>query len=238
MLNRKFMSACLCGAMLFLLPVTANANSDGSTESVPVNINSISTSDENNTINNPNVTFGDSTDESDEATEVENKIITPSGNLTLVDDITEVGDGSTQFVTMVSKNGNYFYLVIDRSGTQENVHFLNLVDEADLMALTDGELPIKEEVESPISSLITSDNDDINDEGEIKEVEKTGVNASVILTLIVLVAGGGIYYKKIKDTGKVSDSTDLGFIEGQDDDDDEYVFEDATDEDIDEELNF
>ena len=36
---------------------------------------------------------------------------------------------------MQSKSGNTFYIVIDRSGDTENVYFLNLVDEADLMAL-------------------------------------------------------------------------------------------------------
>jgi len=71
---------------------------------------------------------------------------TPNGNLTLVDDyykiegIDENGNvASKQFLTLQSKNGNYFYLVIDRFGTTENVYFLNLVDEADLMALIDGE---------------------------------------------------------------------------------------------------
>ena len=62
--------------------------------------------------------------------------LTPDGNLTLVDDIAQgSGEGSKQFLTVQSKNGNYFYLVIDRNGDKENVHFLNLVDESDLLAL-------------------------------------------------------------------------------------------------------
>lgn len=70
--------------------------------------------------------------------------LTPSGNMTLVDDILQdesyyVQDEKVvkdkQFITVESKNGNYFYIIIDRSGDTENVYFLNLVDEADLLAL-------------------------------------------------------------------------------------------------------
>lgn len=52
-----------------------------------------------------------------------------------MDDIKVEESSDKQFVTLQSKNGNYFYLVIDRAGDKENVYFLNLVDEADLMAL-------------------------------------------------------------------------------------------------------
>ena len=54
--------------------------------------------------------------------------LTPEGNLTLVDDYhTDYSDGSgQQFIT----------LVIDRNAKgQQTVHFMNLVDEADLLAL-------------------------------------------------------------------------------------------------------
>ena len=72
---------------------------------------------------------------------------TPDGNMTLIDDFLQIevpGDEETeqvekQFITVQSKNGNTFYIVIDRNGETENVYFLNLVDEADLMALMEGE---------------------------------------------------------------------------------------------------
>ena len=68
--------------------------------------------------------------------------LTPEGNLTLVDDYhANYSDGSgQQFITLVSKSGNTFYLVIDRNAKgQQTVHFMNLVDEADLLALMEEE---------------------------------------------------------------------------------------------------
>ena len=68
--------------------------------------------------------------------------LTPEGNLTLVDDYhTNYSDGSgQQFITLVSKSGATFYLVIDRNSKgAQTVHFMNLVDEADLLALMEEE---------------------------------------------------------------------------------------------------
>ena len=39
---------------------------------------------------------------------------TPDGNLTLVDDLSDITKTGKQFITLVTKNGNYFYLIIDR----------------------------------------------------------------------------------------------------------------------------
>ena len=75
-------------------------------------------------------------------TDEESGALTPEGNLTLVDDYyTNYSDGSgQQFITLVSKSGATFYLVIDRNAKgQQTVHFMNLVDEDDLLTLMEEE---------------------------------------------------------------------------------------------------
>ena len=137
--------------------------------------------------------------------------LTPEGNLTLVDDYrTNYSDGSgQQFITLVSKSGNTFYLVIDRNAKgQQTVHFMNLVDEADLLALMEEEDADAYTAEKEAAAQVEQDR--LKAEEEAKKAaeeaaasgsEQTGGNKVTkyaatflgVLALVGLVAGGGIY---------------------------------------------
>ena len=69
--------------------------------------------------------------------------LTPEGNAALVDDF----GGNKQLITVTTKAGNYFYILIDRANEDKEtaVHFLNQVDEADLMALMEDEQTTQEQ---------------------------------------------------------------------------------------------
>ena len=136
-------------------------------------------------------------------------VLTPEGNLTLVDDYhTNYSDGSgQQFITLVSKSGNTFYLVIDRNrkGAQA-VHFMNLVDEADLLALMEEEAADAYTAEKEAAAQAELDR--LKAEEEAKKAEEEAATAGQpkenkvtkiasgflgVVVLIALAAGGGFY---------------------------------------------
>ena len=136
--------------------------------------------------------------------------LTPEGNLTLVDDYhTNYSDGSgQQFITLVSKSGNTFYLVIDRNAKgQQTVHFMNLVDEADLLALMEEEEADAYTAEKEAAAQAELDR--LKAEEEAKKAEEEAATAEPpkenkitkyagaflgIVALIALAAGGGFYF--------------------------------------------
>ena len=137
--------------------------------------------------------------------------LTPEGNLTLVDDYhTSYSDGSgQQFITLVSKSGNTFYLVIDRNAKGENtVHFMNLVDEADLLSLMEDEdaeaYTAEKEAAAQAEQERKQTEEDAKkaaEEAAASGSEQTGGNKVTkyaatflgVLALVGLAAGGGIY---------------------------------------------
>ena len=153
------------------------------------------------------------TDEEDvvTVTDEETGALTPEGNLTLVDDYhTDYSDGSgQQFITLVSKSGATFYLVIDRNAKgQQTVHFMNLVDEADLLVLMEEEdgdaYTAEKETAAQAEQERKQAEEDAKkaaEETEASGSEQTGGNKVTkyaatflgVLALVGLAAGGGIY---------------------------------------------
>ena len=176
--------------------------------------------------------------------------LTPDGNLTLVDDLGPVTGVGQQFLTMVSKNGNYFYMVIDRNDKgEENVHLLNLVDERDLMdlmakddkgtyeAITEAEKAAAEaaaQAEKEAAEKAAAEAKE--KEKAEKESKKPGNMASLLLLPVILAAAGGAWFflqtkKKKKETA--SPDPDAGYEEDEDDNEEDYAAGDEAESDED-----
>lgn len=168
--------------------------------------------------------------------------LTPEGNLTLVDDVERTDEIDKQFITAVSKNGNYFYLVIDRAGKEDNVYLLNMVDEADLMALME-DAPTepktctckdKCEVGAVNADCSLCSTDKANCTGKATEPtepvepqpEKSKGNPMGVLALVLvvgLIGGGAFYYfKVVKNKAKPQSNPNVNEYDYGDDDEDEY----------------
>lgn len=138
--------------------------------------------------------------------------LTPDGNLSLVDDIGGTASGK-QFITAETKSGNVFYLIIDRDDEgAQTVHFLNQVDEADLMALIE-------------------DGETQEEEPEPEPEEESGGGGALALVLVLLVLGGGgafAYIKFIKPKQAAKASADPDDYDFEDEED--YINEDEPEQ--------
>jgi len=159
--------------------------------------------------------------------------LTPEGDLTLVDDI-QAGD--KQIITVVTKSGNYFYIVIDRSGKKENVYFLNLVDESDLMAIINGKSNANgtggtgsgaAPVSPPASGTVIQQPTEQTPATTAPQ-SKGGMNTGSIIIIVLLIAGvgGGLFYyfKILKPKQGAAKGGNLPELE-------EYDFEDGDETD-------
>ena len=162
-----------------------------------------------------------------------------------------------QFITIETRNGETFYLVIDydkpldEDGERYETYFLNLVDEADLLALVEGDK------QTPVCSCTTKCEagavntscevcktnmtectgkekvvekvPDTTPEPEIEpEPEKKSGGGAVVLLLLLLLGGGGALYwlkfrKKKPDAKGPVDLDDYDY--GEDEDDTDYETE-------------
>ena len=162
-----------------------------------------------------------------------------------------------QFITIETRNGETFYLVIDydkpldEDGERYETYFLNLVDEADLLALVEGDkqTPVctcttkceagavntscevckTNMTECTGKEKVVEKVPDTTPEPEIEpEPEKKSSGGAVALLLLLLLGGGGALYwfkfrKKKPDAKGPVDLDDYDY--GEDEDDTDYETE-------------
>ena len=160
--------------------------------------------------------------------------LTPDGNLSLVDDIGPVTGEGQQFVTLVTKAGNYFYLIIDRNEKgEENVHFLNLVDERDLFTLMEeddqniyteqlaAEQAAKEAAEKAAQEAAQKESEEDPD-AEKESGKSRNMLPLLLIPVILAAAGGGWFYVQTKKKKEAVNTPDPDADYTDDDDDEDY----------------
>ena len=171
--------------------------------------------------------------------------------MSLVDDISGEASGDKQFIVVKSKGGNYFYIVIDHAAEGENtVHFLNQVDEADLMAIIGAEETTAPAVctctdkcvagaintTCPVCSVTMSACTGVEKQTEPEQPEEPqekpnkNIGGLVIFLVVAALGGGGAFYyfKILKPKQNVKGSTDLDEFDFEDYDEDELEETDDT----------
>ena len=151
--------------------------------------------------------------------ESNNSAFSTPGNAQLVDD--KENDDTKQFLTIQTKKGNTFYMVIDRSSNTENVYMMSLVDENDLAEFLD-ETETEKDKETEESTVVipetAPETTPAEEETEVKKEEKRGMTvkglAAIVVAAILGFAGIAVYKKhgRSKDEDYVSEQ--LEFSDG------------------------
>lgn len=163
--------------------------------------------------------------------------LTPDGNMNLVDDYGEHEETGKQFLTVTTRDGKYFYLIIDRDDSgAETVHFLNQVDALDLLSLLDEDqqkelkedlgietTDTKTQVDTKPAVETQKPNEDMTKKETAKKStkkksSKTGLLA-VLLILVLCGVGGYFYIKTTKGQKKKADEPDPDADYSEDDED-------------------
>lgn len=216
----------------------------------------------------PAYAMADPPETEQETTEAESyPPITPEGNMTVTDDlyqlivekIIQTGEDGTQviesnvienkqFITVHTRSGAEFYIIIDRSQESNNVYFLNQVDDNDLFALLEAEesaTPCTCEEKCAAGSVNTDcyvcrmnmkscagktvvKEEPVTEPEPDKSVEKS--NSLLPVVLLIVIAGGGaaVYFLKFRQKKPNADDAD----ESEDYEDEDEIECEYDDENI------
>ena len=177
------------------------------------------------------------TDDVTDIDENEDEIAIPAGNGILLEDVSD-SEINRQFLTIQSKGGNTFYIVIDKDMKgNENVYFMNLVDEYDLLAFSEDfpeGAPVKKTSNAKKTDTADTGEDTNDTESESTEKpedtaksENDGSNTIILVAgAALLIGGGAFYYFKIYKGGKAKAPKK---VVSDDDEEDETEFDDPND---------
>lgn len=161
-----------------------------------------------------------------------------------------------QFITVQSKNGNTFYIVIDYDAPineeeeQYQTYFLNMVDESDLLALMDEkavaelttcvcethceagavnvECPVCKTNMSECTGKVPEPQTPVEDDSENSEEPKPSSNMGMIIAIVAIAGVGGAAYYYFKFIrGKKNKDEGLDFYDDEGYEEEPYVNEDA-----------
>lgn len=162
----------------------------------------------------------------DETVIEDNHALTPDGNAQLMDDVTD--NENLQFITVTARDGNEFYIIIDKGAQNENVYFLNTVDESDLAALVEDYAPEQstEQQTEPSSTPDTEQAEPEQEQTEQPEPEAEQSNNSFLfLIVLVLIGGAGLavyYFKVFRPKKKLEQADDI----------EDFEFEETENEEV------
>ena len=160
-----------------------------------------------------------------------------------------------QFITIQTKNGNTFYIVIDYDAPindeeeQYQTYFLNMVDESDLLALMDEkavaelttcvcdthceagavnvECPVCKTNMSECTGVVPEPETPVEDDTEQPEEPKSGSNMGMIIAIVAIAGVGGAAYYYFKFIrGKKNKDEDLDFYDDEGYEEEPYINED------------
>ncbi len=204
--------------------ITASAYTDpgtADTSGFPIEEESADTGSGSNTEETGMGEENDTKKQPSKKTQTESAAFSVPGNGQLVDELSD--DGTKQFLTIQTKNGNTYFMVLDHSSNTENVYMLSMIDEDDLAEFIKDAEP-EEEAQEPSVVITETGSLDVPAEtgtetGEVQEKEGESTDKSRLLLIGALLAAGigaGCYFKfvKPKKDSDEEDSEELEFYDG------------------------